>query len=142
MTINGDGQVDGVSSNEQGYHMAIWANGGHVEINGGTFTNANVDGDDTQYDLIYASNGGTVVINGGTFISKTPRWTLNVKNGSNTSWIKVEGGIFYEFDPSAAYTDDDIPEGGKNPVNYVVENSLVEFDGESYYTVTSSIEEN
>ena len=97
--------------------MAVWANGGTVVINDGKFTNVGAGSHD-QYDLIYAKNGGTVIINGGTFMSQTPRWTLNVRNDTAGEVI-VNGGTFYNFDPSGANTDDTIPEGGKNPVNYV-----------------------
>lgn len=76
-----------------GYEMAVWANGGKVIINGGTFQNGKFAETDTQYDLIYAKNGGEVVINDGTFKCSTPVWTLNNHNTAMGS-ITVYGGIF------------------------------------------------
>lgn len=141
---NGEGVIDGVSSNEQGYHMAIWADGGNVIINGGNFTNVDVDGSDPQYDLIYVKNGGYVEINDGTFASITPRWTLNVRNDTEGT-ILVKGGEFLNFDPSAAYTDDNIPEGQQNPVDYVADGYVVSLkevsEGVTVYVVTAIVEE-
>ena len=107
LTINdsvGTGVVNGVGGNP--YNMAIWANGGKVTINGGTYTNegAQDDGPDgAHFDLIYAKNGGEVVINGGYFKCETPNFTLNCHDASykagNTS-IVVKGGTFYKFNPS------------------------------------------
>ena len=131
LTINGEGTVDGVGNNI--YSMAIWADGGDVVINGGTYTNVGA-GEDTHYDLIYAKNGGTVAINGGTFECQTPAWTLNLKDGSDSS-IVVKGGTFKGFDPANGTTE--------NPaVSFVAEGHTSELSGENYvvspvtYTVT------
>ncbi|MBQ7094597.1 MAG: S-layer homology domain-containing protein, partial [Clostridia bacterium] len=107
------------------YTMAIWADGGKVTINGGTYTNVG-SGEDTQYDLIYAKNGGYIEINGGEFISETPFWTLNKHDKTNGD-IVVKGGKFYGYNPSVSNTE--------NPTaNFVAEGYEVKQDGE-YFTV-------
>ena len=72
--------------------MAVWADGANakVVINGGYFTQK-ITGSDNHYDLIYASDHATVEINGGKFQSKTPKWTLNCKDGDGAKII-VKGG--------------------------------------------------
>lgn len=104
LTINGDGIIDGVGKNI--YNMVIWADGGHVVINGGTFTNrgAKADVDPTHFDLIYAKNGGIVEINAGYFDCETPKWTLNSHDTKKGKFI-VKGGSFVGFDPSRAETE-------------------------------------
>ncbi len=103
LTIEGSGVVNAEMA-EGGYAMAVWANGGDVVINGGTFIQSGT-GNDVMYDLIYASKGGNITINGGIFKSATPQWTLNVSDASrDTSHITVKGGRFYKFDPSNAQT--------------------------------------
>ncbi len=103
LTIEGNGIVN-AEMGEDEYAMAVWANGGNVVINGGTFIQSGT-GNDVMYDLIYASKGGNITINGGIFKSVTPQWTLNVSDASrDTSHITVKGGRFYKFDPSNAQT--------------------------------------
>ena len=104
LTINGEGSI---AVPDAAYSMAVWANGGDVEINGGTYTNGG-DG----CDLIYASNKGTIVINNGTFKANGPYTgkepatgnlysALNIKNANkDTCTISVKGGKFYKFDPA------------------------------------------
>ncbi|MBE6768920.1 MAG: hypothetical protein E7549_08480 [Ruminococcaceae bacterium] len=101
LTINGEGTINGVGGNN--YSMAIWANGGKVTINGGTYTNVGA-GDDDHYDLIYVKNGGEVVINGGTFIAHTPVWTLN-SHDTLKGTFTVNGGKFYKYDPANNITE-------------------------------------
>ena len=105
LTLNGEGTVNGVGGNA--YNIAIWADGGKVIINGGTYTNegAQDDGPDgAHFDLIYVKNGGAVEINGGTFKCQTPKWTLN-SNDTLTGTIVVNGGLFYQFNPSDCATE-------------------------------------
>ncbi len=103
LTINGSGTVTAEEADD-GYAMAVWANGGDVVIEGGNFTQT-ITGSDEAYDLIYASNGGSITIKGGTFKSATPAWTLNVKDADRaTSHITVMGGNFYQFNPANANT--------------------------------------
>ena len=113
LIINGDGIINGVGKND--YNMAIWADGGNVTINGGTFTNvgASSSNDPEHFDLIYAKNGGTVIINEGYFECETPKWTLNLNDG-NPGKIIVRGGTFVDFDPSNAETE---PGGSYNFVD-------------------------
>ncbi|MBE6768495.1 MAG: hypothetical protein E7549_06230, partial [Ruminococcaceae bacterium] len=101
LTINGEGVINGVGGNN--YSMAIWADGGKVTINGGTYTNVGA-GDDDHYDLIYVKNGGEVVINGGTFIAHTPVWTLN-SHDTLKGTFTVNGGKFYKYDPANNITE-------------------------------------
>ena len=87
------------------YSMAVWANGGKVVINNGTFKNGEGS------DLIYASSGGQVEIHGGEFFpafipagtegTAQPYCALNLKNdGKDGSKITVYGGRFHNFNPA------------------------------------------
>lgn len=137
LTIEGEGTVNAECVSE--YKMAIWADGGEVVINGGTFTNASTDGTDNQYDLIYASNGGIITINGGTFDCKTPKWTLNQKDEkpstpeTEAGTVIVIGGTFKDYDPSSSHTEnpvaDFVPEG------YIVVPFEEDANGDIWYTV-------
>jgi hypothetical protein len=121
LILDGNGTVDGVGKSP--YTMAIWADGGDVIINGGTYTNVG-SGDEEQYDLIYAKNGSVITINGGLFMSETPKWTLNRKNGDSAQII-VKGGTFVEFNPAVVDTE---PEEGL--VSFVAEGyTVVEENG-------------
>lgn len=105
LTLNGEGTINGVGGNI--YNIAIWADGGKVTINGGTYTNvgAQDDGPDgAHFDLIYAKNGGSVEINGGTFKCQTPNWTLNSHDTAKGT-IVVKGGTFYQFNPANCATE-------------------------------------
>lgn len=131
LTISGNGIIDGVGKND--YNMAIWADGGDVTINGGTFTNkgAKADVDPSHFDLIYAKNGSIVEINGGEFICETPQWTLN-NNDSKPGQFIVKGGRFFQFDPSNTKTE---PVGANN--NFVAEGYKVVQDGD-WFTVVKA----
>ena len=110
LTIEGDGVVDGASQFND-YGMVIWADGGDVTINSGYFTNLGTKIVENEgvivnhNEVIYAKNGSVVEINGGTFEGAYPRWTLNSHN-TDKGTIIVRGGRFFEFDPSAADTED------------------------------------
>ena len=120
LTIDGYGERVAQDSE---YSMAVWANGGTVIINSGTFRNG---GD--SCDLIYASKGGKVEIYGGEFIAKgpssgtvpgtkNPYTALNVKDIDyklGESSITVYGGRFYKFNPA-----DNMSEGAHT--NFVAE---------------------
>lgn len=107
LTIKGKGQVSAIANSV--YDIAIWANGGDVDIYGGSYSNR---GD--SCDMIYASAGGNVSIYGGVFNAggpasgkepgtKNSHSALNVKDRdykSGSSSIKVMGGKFYNFDPA------------------------------------------
>ena len=103
ITIEGDGVIE---AQDATYSMAVWAQGGKVIINGGTFRNAG-DG----CDLIYVSAGGSVEIYGGEFhatanngdepATKNKYSALNIKDRDrDNSSIVVYGGTFFGFDPS------------------------------------------
>lgn len=136
LTINGNGIINGLGNNP--YSIAIWADGGEVVINGGTYTNVGASSsfDSNHFDLIYVKNGGKVTINGGTFKCETPKWTLN-SHDTLVGTIDVKGGIFEEFDPSNADTE---PGGAVNLVEdgYKVVSS--EVDDVTYYTVVADAE--
>lgn len=105
LTLNGNGTVNAVTASN--YHMAIWANGGDVVINGGTYTNEGAtqdtsNGENEQIELIYVKNGSKVTINGGSFKCANPEWTINVNNkDQRPGTVVIAGGEFFEFDPSA-----------------------------------------
>ncbi len=129
LTLDGEGTVNGVADND--WNMAIWADGGKIVINGGTYTNQGC-GTDDHYDLIYVKYGGEILINGGTFICQTPDWTLNI-NDDNPGSIVISGGKFWNFDPSnrvRTYNDNiTIAEG------YTVEEEAG--DGGTWYKVVA-----
>lgn len=127
LTINGDGVINGVANND--YNMAIWADGGNVVINGGTFTNkgATAESDSEHFDLIYAKNGSIVEINNGFFDCETPKWTLNL-NDKNPGKFIVRGGSFVGFDPSKAETEPN------QPVSFVADGYAVRCE-DNIYTV-------
>ena len=131
LTINGQGTINGVGNNN--YNIAIWADGGKVIINGGTFTNIgaqSANGTNDHFDLIYVKNGGIVEINGGTFNAQTPAWTLN-HHDTLPGTIIVKGGEFYGFDPSNTTTE---PAGANN--NFVADGyHSIKADG--IYTVSA-----
>ena len=112
LTINGEGTVNGLGNNN--YSIAIWADGGEVIINGGTFTNVGAGAED-HYDLIYVKNGGKVTINGGTFECATPQWTIN-NHDKLPGTIVVKGGSFVGYNPADSKTE---PAGANN--NFVAE---------------------
>ena len=101
LIINGNGTVNAGTAGV-GSWCAVWADGGHAVINGGTYT---VGGDSSttdvthQNDLIYTKNGGTVIVNGGTFVVGDGIWALN-QNDKTGGTITVNGGTFIGFDPA------------------------------------------
>ncbi len=133
LTINGNGIVDGCGNNK--WNIVIYADGGNVTINGGTYTNTNLvvdakDSDNNHYDVIYAKNGSTVVINGGTFEGKTPAWLLNEHDGTREeTQIIVKGGSFKGFNPANCASE------GAN-TNFVDSGYISTLHGE-YYIVTA-----
>ena len=130
LTINGEGTV---SANASQYAMAIWANGGSVEINGGNYYN-----EGKGSDLIYASGKSNIVINNGYFEpcisdhsepgTKEDYSALNIKDKDvKTCSIKVYGGTFFGFNPA-----DNLSENPK--VNFVADGYEV-VKNEMLYTV-------
>ena len=132
LTINGNGVVNGVGNNP--WNIVIYANGGHVTINGGVYTNVGATdtttGDADHFDVIYAKNGGTVTINGGTFKGQTPNWLLNIYDEHRaTSSIEVKGGVFEGFNPA-----NNAAEGAGT--NFVAEGYTVQ-ENNNVYTVVA-----
>jgi hypothetical protein len=128
LTLNGEGTV---SANASQFAMAVWANGGSVEINGGNYYNAGKGS-----DLIYASGKSSIVINGGYFEpcvsdhsepgTKEDYSALNIKDKDiKTSSIKVYGGKFFRFNPA-----DNLSENPK--VNFVADGYESVADGQCF----------
>ena len=136
LNLTGDGYVNGLGNND--WSMAVWSEGGVVNISGGYYTNVGAysEEDGEHFDLIYASNNGTINISGGTFRCETPKWTLNLRNAAGqagTAKIVVTGGTFFEFDPSKADT-----EPGEETTNFVAAGyKVVSYTDEAgtWYTV-------
>ena len=136
LNLTGDGYVNGLGDNV--WSMAVWSEGGVVNISGGYYTNVGAysEEDGKHFDLIYASNNGTINISGGTFRCETPKWTLNLRNAAGqagTAKIVVTGGTFFEFDPSKADT-----ERGEETTNFVAAGyKVVSYTDEAgtWYTV-------
>ena len=137
LTINGEGTV---AAQNAKYSIAVWAQGGNVVINGGTYTNAGEGA-----DLIYASAGGNVVINGGEFVA-CPKQAgvdgtlnaysaLNVKDAdyrSGASNIVVYGGKFFQFNPA-----DNVSEGANT--NFCAEGYVAVANGEWYNVIEGAV---
>ena len=129
LTLNGDGVVEAGTSGV-GSWTAVWANGGNVVINGGTYS---VGGDSTssntthQNDVIYTKNGGTVTITGGTFLNDGSVWTLN-QNDTTGGAITVTGGTFYGFNPA-----DNVSEGANT--NFVADGYIAVDNGDGSWSV-------
>ncbi|MBQ9727019.1 MAG: InlB B-repeat-containing protein, partial [Kiritimatiellae bacterium] len=116
-TITIEATNGGTMTTEAAECCAVWAKGGDVVINGGTFLSK-----DTKEATIYVSNADSVVtINGGTFQNTAEGdyayaagnkvdkpLTLNVKNDlAGEAHIILNGGTFYGNDPMLG--DDHIP---------------------------------
>ncbi len=135
------GLINGVSASTDGWHMAVWVDGGKVTINGGTFTNlgATEPGNpNATFDLLYVK-GGELVINGGNFICQTPIMTIN-KHASIGGIVIVNGGMFGDYNPAESHSEVPVE-------NFLGENTLVAgIDGNAMgggyngtiYAVTSS----
>lgn len=113
LTIEGNGTINAACQTNN-YSMAVWAYGGEVVINGGTYTNVGAkDHDGTKpnnNELIYVSNGGKITINAGTFIGNSEnetygaRYTLNAADGSTNPFV-VKGGTFIAYNPAASASE-------------------------------------
>lgn len=109
ITLNGNGTVDAKHANSD-FSIAVWARGGDVVINGGTYTNIGTkafEDDGTtanNCELIYATAGGKITINGGTFIGANTKYVLNCKDNAGCS-IVVKGGKFWNYNPETMAND-------------------------------------
>ncbi len=133
LTDDGEGTVNALGPN--GYCMAVWADGGKVTIEGGTYTNVGAfsEEDGAHFDLIYVKNGGSATITGGTFICETPRWTLNSHNTLKGT-ISITGGKFYGLNPADIDTDDGVTTWCADGYTAVAG----EGEDEGYYVVTQA----
>ena len=104
LIIKGEGEVKAIAGSQ--YDMAVWANGGAVEIYGGRFVSGGTEGDGG--DCIYTSAKGTVDIYDGRFeclninnksFAKPQYGVLNEK-GNNQGTIHCYGGEYVKFNPS------------------------------------------
>lgn len=106
---------------------AVWANNGHVIINGGIFESYGPNTSNDGEELIYAHGENALIeINGGFFRRDTPDLTLNELNSGGT--ILVRGGTFVNFDPSNG-NDGNYVDDGYKVISEMQEN------GEIWYTV-------
>jgi len=124
LTITGNGKIEALQDD----CYAIDVRGGMVTIEGGTFIG--------NVTTVYVHDG-LAVINGGTYDIKQlssfndNRYTLNCLDANlknQTAQIRVTGGSFKNFDPSASDSE--------NPIyNFVEEGYQSVLSGE-YYTVS------
>lgn len=94
LTITGNGTVKAGSGDA---YVAVWANGGNVVIENGTFS-VGTDANGKCNDCIYAK-GGTITINGGTYShagtdSSDGGAVVNAHNTIPNSYVIVNGGTF------------------------------------------------
>lgn len=94
LTITGNGTVE---AGEGGAFVAVWANGGNVVIENGSFS-VGTDAEGKCNDCIYAK-GGTITINGGTYTHSGTDSTkggavVNAHNTVANSKVIVNGGTF------------------------------------------------
>lgn len=143
LTIDGEGLVKGASQNAIGTtdpFSAVWANGGSVIINSGTFDEGGVDGSGNS--TIFINKAGTITINGGTFKNSATYdgkyWTFNIQDAvKTTASIIARGGKYYNFDPANNINDGN---SDGNGTNYVPDGYISDFEldgvGNKIYTVT------
>ena len=134
LIIEGEGTV---VAQDASYSMAVWADGGIVNIYGGTYINGG-DG----CDLIYAKNKGIVNIYDGKFdaslnTGKEPSTTnkrsaLNIHNTTGGK-ITVYGGLFHDFNPTDNDDTDRIFDDGGGI--FVADGYKVIEDGEYYKVI-------
>lgn len=126
LIIKGLGSVRALGGSE--YDMAIWANGGDVEIHGGYFY-CKGKGVGDGSDLIYASAGSKVDIYDGEFKCEyvnnvsyaEPQYTILNEKGNGGGTITCYGGKYHKFNP-----EDNVSENPKKnfcaPGYHVVKN--------------------
>lgn len=133
LTIEGDGKV---VAQDASYSMAVWADGGIVNIYGGTYINGG-----HGCDLIYAKNKGIVNIYGGIFEAVENDYTepsttnrrsaLNIHNTTGGK-ITVYGGLFRDFNPA---DNDDTGRFDNGDGIFVADGYEVIEDGEYYKVI-------
>ena len=115
LTIDGEGIVTGNSGNSYS-QPAVWAaTNGKVVIKNGTYT-VGSDANGNTNDCIYA-NGGEITINGGTFSNSGTYSTsaggvvINAHNSTANSKVIVNGGTFNPATGCVAYEQADVDAG-------------------------------
>ena len=115
LVITGNGTINA------SYDCVFATGTSKVIIENGTFNSA--------AEAVFAQSNATVEILGGTFkSSEYPKYTLNLKDGSNAT-ITVKGGTYYNFNPAESLSE--------NPqINFVATGyNVTEADG--WYTVVA-----
>ncbi len=103
LIIDGEGIVDGNSGSLR--NAAILIDGGHVIINGGTFTVGENISNSANPCILINGEGSKLEINGGEFHAKTndKKWVpiIDVRNSiKRTRYnVSIKGGIFYGYNP-------------------------------------------
>ena len=108
LLIIGDGTVEAGSG---GTYVAVWANGGNVNIENGTYS-VGADADGYTNDCIYAKGGTINIINGtfsnvGTYDASRGGVVINAHNTIENSRIIVQGGTFNPADGCVKYEEAD-----------------------------------
>ena len=145
LTINGNGNVKAMAGSA--YDMAIWAVGGEVTINGGTFENLGAT--DKGCDVIYAKFGAVVNIYGGSFKAGNTNkesfadktngvWAALNLHGSATGSINVYGGKFYKFNPAVPGTES-ATWNDSHPNGFVAEGYKSVKVGDDYVVVPNEV---
>lgn len=123
LTIEGEGTVKGANPNViatgSDPYAAVWANGGNVIINGGTFDEGGVDGSGNS--TIFINKAGTITINGGEFKNSASfggkYWIFNIQDAvKETASIVAKGGKYHNFDPANNVNDGNPENMGTNYV--------------------------
>lgn len=139
LTIEGEGLVKGANPNAiaQGSdpYAAVWANGGNVIINGGTFDEGGVDGSGNS--TIFINKAGTITINGGEFKNSASfggkYWIFNIQDAvKETASIVAKGGKYHNFDPANNVNDGNPENMG---TNYVADGYISECIATSPYNI-------
>lgn len=128
-----DGYYDG---NSGGNNAAVRADkGANVTIENGYFT-VGADAEGNGNTVIYA-DGGEITIEGGTFYTEytydNRYFTLNCK-GNSGGKITIKGGKFYKFNPDEAGTQGTTSYVGSNEIK-VAEGYEVVQNGDWYYVI-------
>lgn len=103
LIIEGEGMVDGNRGSLR--NTAILIEGGHVIINGGTFTVGENISNNANPCILINSEGSKLEINGGEFHAQTndKKWVpiIDVRNSiKRTRYnVSIKGGTFYGYNP-------------------------------------------
>ena len=131
LTVKGEGNVQAIA--DSAYDLTVWANGGNVDIQGGSYISKGKYNDGS--DCVYSSNGSAVKIYGGRFecmnLSRSyaePQYAILNEKGKANGTIEVFGGEFVKFNPA-----DNVSENPKK--NFCAPGYVVEQDGDVFRVV-------